>query len=81
MSGDLVSRLRSAVIWQGVVPYGDELAKEAADEIERLEADVAELRKNQITPEIILRVASLHTTIREQAEKIERLRELVFRAR
>lgn len=51
------------------------------DEIERLEADVAELRKNQITPEIILRVASLHTTIREQAEKIERLRELVFRAR
>lgn len=36
MSDDLVSRLRRAVTWQGVVPHGNGLAREAADEIERL---------------------------------------------
>jgi len=35
MSDDLVTRLRRAVIWNGVVPHGDFLAMEAADEIER----------------------------------------------
>ena len=38
MSDDLVPRLRRAVTWQGVVPHGNELAREAADEIERLRA-------------------------------------------
>lgn len=38
MSDDLVSRLRRAVTWQGVVPHGNGLAREAADEIERLKA-------------------------------------------
>lgn len=35
MSDDLVPRLRRAVTWQGVVPHGNGLAREAADEIER----------------------------------------------
>lgn len=38
MSDDLVTRLRRAVIWNGVVPHGDFLAMEAAAEIERLRA-------------------------------------------
>lgn len=41
MSDDLVTRLRRAVIWNGVVPHGDFLAMEAADEIERLRAYTA----------------------------------------
>lgn len=44
MSDDLVSRLRRAVTWQGVVPHGNVLASEAADEIERLRADNRRLR-------------------------------------
>ena len=35
MSDDLVTRLRRAVIWQGSVPIGNEIAMEAAAEIER----------------------------------------------
>ena len=41
ISDDLVSRLRRAVTWQGVVPHGNGLAREAADEIERLRAYTA----------------------------------------
>lgn len=36
MSEDLITRLRRVVTWQGVVPRGNGLAREAADEIERL---------------------------------------------
>ena len=38
MSDDLVPRLRRAVTWQGVVPHNNELAREAAAEIERLQS-------------------------------------------
>jgi hypothetical protein len=41
MRDDLVSRLRRAVTWQGVVPHGNGLAREAADEIERLREEIA----------------------------------------
>jgi hypothetical protein len=49
MSDDLVSRLRRAVTWQGVMPHGNELAREAADEIERLRAENKRLRADRYT--------------------------------
>lgn len=42
MSDDIVTRLRRAVHWLGVVPYDDDLAREAADENERLQEDAAD---------------------------------------
>ena len=35
MSEDIITRLRRVVTWQDVVPHDNELAREAADEIER----------------------------------------------
>lgn len=44
MSDDIVTRLRRHTTWLGVVPHTDEIAIEAADEIERLLAENERLK-------------------------------------
>lgn len=41
---DIVTRLRRHTTWLGVVPHTDDIAIEAADEIERLRAENRRLR-------------------------------------
>jgi len=78
MSGDLVSRLRRAVTWRGDVPYGNELAREAAAEIERLKSDRDYWRR--VADERLRRLDDLSGNVSALSAEIERLRALAIRA-
>lgn len=71
MIDDLVSRLRRAVTWHGAVPYDNELAREAADEIERLRGDAASLAVAR--EQLLVQADEIKRLLRSHYE-IERLR-------
>lgn len=68
MRDDLVPRLRRSVAWQGVGPHGNELAREAADEITVLRFALTDYGEN--LQEMRGRVAALEA-------EIERLQSII----
>ena len=84
MSDDLVTRLRRAVIWNGVVPHGDFLAMEAADEIERnratMETQATLISDMRGEIERLKSYTAAYNTLLAERVEIECLRGLAIRA-